>query len=285
MTTGDKLVIVIVFSLVLAAAQRSVYLNGVREVIGGWSRPSTALADPGIERETCDGTNKLTVCNNCTHITVCVGSRTPRQCPGTHPYCNSLEGGDGCLAVPDTNFNDCALSQVGLRCTSVGVFPDPWRCDRYHHCMTDSGTSDVYTCPQGYVFNLDTAHCVQRVNGSCSTVVCSRKSVLIPYGDSKQFYAYCDYTADRNNPTILMFKCPIGALFNGVNCEFQCPSEGKFPNSSNPTLYYECYRVGKNRRLASRLIKCSNGSWFNGKTLRCESGVTEANTTIEIQGS
>ncbi|XP_053686065.1 uncharacterized protein LOC128735606 [Sabethes cyaneus] len=272
MTVGREIGVLLIYSLwmTLAGAQPNLYRSGTRQQFGIASVSHNSLAD-AISRESCGQSNKVTVCANCTHIAVCVGNFAARPCPESRPYCNSLAEGDACLATPDPVYSECSNSQSGLTCTSRGFFPDPIDCRKYHLCTSDSGTSDVYHCPEGYLFNLDTLVCErQTVNSSCVRVNCSSDAVLIPYAGSRQMYAYCDFSRNPEVPKIYMFRCPNRAIFDGHFCRFQCPSEGAFANSNNPTMYYDCKRTGPKQTLVEQLTQCRKNRLFNRAMSQCD---------------
>ncbi|XP_055532646.1 uncharacterized protein LOC129722865 [Wyeomyia smithii] len=271
---GIDCLVIFSFWLRLTMAQQNLYLSGVRQQFGLASTSHNRLADE-LPREFCGQTNKVTVCANCTHIAVCVGSNSPRSCPNSRPYCNTLGEGDACLATPDPLYNECSHSPSGITCTSRGFFPDPIDCQKYHICASNSGTSDVYHCPDGYMFNLDTLVCERKTeNSTCFRVNCSSDTVLIPYAGSRQLYAYCDFSRNKETPTIHMFRCPNMAEFDGHFCRFRCPSEGRFANSNDPTMYYECTRSGPEQSLVGQLTRCRKNRLFNRTIKQCDTVVS-----------
>ncbi|XP_055590932.1 uncharacterized protein LOC129743012 [Uranotaenia lowii] len=252
----------------LVYARNELFRPGTRVTIGQSKQDQSVLADEQ-PRETCDDSEKAAICLNCTAIQLCIGS-TPieRACPTATPYCNVLDQGDSCLAVPDPEYKECQ-SQNGFTCTSTGLFPDPKKSDLYHFCEGAGSSSDVYSCPTNYVFNADSGTCIRKPIGFRDpTVACSPTKVFVPYSGNKKFYAYCDYSVNAQDPTIYMLRCSEGSVFNGAFCVFQCTKEGSFVNTLNPTQFYSCYYSGS--KLVATLSSCPNSDQvFNSTAAVC----------------
>lgn len=152
----------------------------------------------------------------------------------------------------------------------VSFSVDPNNCQNYHVCLAASESSTVYTCPPGYVFNIVTTSCIRQISAAnCVTVSCP---VAVPsyvlYGTSRVYYVVCDGV---NLPTEVL-RCPNGALFTFFSsstrfgeCVYTCSGQGNYPNSNNPSSYYQCYI--SNGRLVYNELDCPSGTIFN-QTLR-----------------
>ncbi|XP_038106254.1 uncharacterized protein LOC119766008 [Culex quinquefasciatus] len=133
-----------------------------------------------------------------------------------------------------------ATSVSSLMCTGAGLYPDPYDCNAYHVCSAKKRASEPRRCPAGYGFQYTSASstdapCKQLTSGSeCLTIQCDPQRTFQPYDPANQFYASCI------GSTIYVYRCADGASFNGYGCYFECPGEGVYQNSAEPTTYYLC---------------------------------------------
>ncbi|KAL1400656.1 hypothetical protein pipiens_007257 [Culex pipiens pipiens] len=107
---------------------------------------------------------------------------------------------------------------------------------RHHGCSAKKRTSEPRRCPAGYGFQYTSASstdapCKQLTSGSeCLT----RSATFQQYDPSNQFYA------SGIRSSIYVYRSADGATFNGYGCDFECPSEGVYKNSAEPTTNYLC---------------------------------------------
>ncbi|EAU77177.1 uncharacterized protein LOC120902773 [Anopheles arabiensis] len=231
---------------------------------------STALNTRAFVKKECDGV-KTYICDSCTSRRPCFGTQeieTTFTC-GTGLFCIEGTASDRCGPTP----SDVCVTSTESRpftCSASGLFPDPNNCQNYHVCLAASESSTVYTCPPGYVFNIVTTSCIRQISAAnCVTVSCP---VAVPsyvlYGTSRVYYVVCDGV---NLPTEVL-RCPNGALFTFFSsstrfgeCVYTCSGQGNYPNSNNPSSYYQCYI--SNGRLVYNELDCPSGTIFN-QTLR-----------------
>ncbi|XP_039435120.1 uncharacterized protein LOC120417226 [Culex pipiens pallens] len=195
----------------------------------------------------CDGQRYYTTCGAgamCQFVQICLGNMQEYKfCPMvdfTKPYCNRGE----CSETPETFDEECNLPV--LMCTGEGIFPDPSICSMYHNCTAVGTMSSVVQCPMGEVFDPDASACkLPAVPEDCMKIKCDVNELFSRYGTSKSFYGYCEMNAGLLSTTyIRIFKCPDGTTFNGKGCSYGCPEVGRFGDSSDPSVYYECYEQG-----------------------------------------
>lgn len=228
--------------------------------------------------EECDGSRYFSTCGSCDSVNVCLGDNTDwrfcKQMTPDKPYCNNGE----CSATP-TYQEYCPPS---LYCTGSGYYPDPNNCDIYHYCEGKYSMSSVYKCPSNYVFNPETNFCKRKQQESdCVKVKCSPEVIFSAYGTNKRFFGYCRYGSGLYPYDVEIHRCPEGTEFNGKTCSFQCPAEGRFPDSSNERGYYECY-YSDNEQLAAVHQVCSSDKVFDAKLATCiqqQMTTTRATTT------
>ncbi|XP_053683582.1 uncharacterized protein LOC128733803 [Sabethes cyaneus] len=216
---------------------------------------------------TCTGTSFATGCTDCKTLKICLGTQTlvDLSCdtiPAT-PFCT-----DGsCSATPSVS-DICPVTAIS--CTGVGLYPDPLNCQVYHNCVqAGTSNSDPYVCPTDYVFDAATGVCKQkRTAADCVQVQCPTGGVGFgTYGTSKTYYAFCYKQATTNVQVIALLKCSDGATFDGSKCVYQCKKEGSFPNTADPSSYYQCYMVSGKFKVD--LKTCPTGKKFDSTKNAC----------------
>uniref|UniRef100_A0A182F451 Chitin-binding type-2 domain-containing protein n=2 Tax=Anopheles albimanus TaxID=7167 RepID=A0A182F451_ANOAL len=223
---------------------------------------------PGV----CDGTKQL-VCASCTTLRLCQGT-VPGQdltvtCSTDQPYCNFGTTSDRCSADPIPDVCTDPNQNVPVTCSAVGKLPDASNCRIYHGCLTIGESSSIYTCPTGYVFHPGLELCaLENLFARCTRIQCSGNFLgHVRYGNSLRFYGFCDGTGQAP----IVFKCPNRANFAFIagttfgECVYACPAQGNFPNTNDPSTYFQCFWA--NRRLRYNVIRCPTGTRFNA-TLR-----------------
>nr|XP_019535198.2 uncharacterized protein LOC109406557 [Aedes albopictus] len=246
-------------------------MSSIAQEVPGSLVPSSNL-NPTVTGSgtTCDGRNYYTTCSDCTTVLSCIGpSSDARSCqsvsPGK-PFCD-----DGtCSANRPINGN-CQISS--FTCTSAGYFPDPSNCGIYHYCGQALEPASTYQCPPKYVYNAASHMCRQRTqNSNCVTVKCNRNALFVPYGNSKTYFAYCQYDDAANSViNVFMFKCVDYATFDGSGCVFICPTQGSFAHP-DPRKYYQCYY--SQSKLVYSVKQCSKGKVFDNSSKVCVTPVT-----------
>ncbi|XP_052563474.1 uncharacterized protein LOC128092802 [Culex pipiens pallens] len=216
----------------------------------------------------CDGVNFLPPsCDSCTSIQACMGpvGTVYRDCELLNPekpFCNNGE----CSATPSLG-DHCIPNQI--HCLGSGYYPDALACNLYHYCDAANLPSDVYRCPDGFVFNPETTLCkLKKSDADCMKISCNKNEILSPYGTSKQFFGFCmifDYIVPS---MIRVGKCSPGTEFDGHKCVYKCTAAGRFPDSEDPTVFYECWENGSGFESGSSI--CNSGKTFDAETGVCK---------------
>ncbi|XP_053674782.1 uncharacterized protein LOC128725085 [Anopheles nili] len=225
-----------------------------------------ALNTRSFVQKNCDGV-KTFICDSCTSRQPCFGEIKGN---GSFPcdtgfYCTEGIAYDRCNPTPS---NECLTSTLGstFTCTSRGISPDPVNCNIYHVCLGAGETSSIYKCPPGYVFSVQTSACIRQLTAAnCVTVRCPvGDPSYVLYGSNRQYYVTCD---GQNQPTRVL-RCPTGAFFTYFTsntrigeCVYSCSGQGNYPNSNNPSSYYQCFI--SNGRLVYTELDCPTGTLFN----------------------
>lgn len=123
---------------------------------------------------------------------------------------------------------------------------DPSTCSLYHNCTAINTMSSVLQCPTGEVFDPEASACKQPTGPEdCMKITCDVNELFSRYGTSKHFYGHCEMYAGLMSTTYTrVYKCPDGTTFNGKGCSYGCPEVGRFGDSTDPSVYYECYEEG-----------------------------------------
>lgn len=201
---------------------------------------------------------------DCRTLVTCLAvGATPsvvRQCVNPTPFCVQ----DRCSSSPDPSNALCASGpNAAFLCTSEGVFPDPYDCQRYHVCVASGAPPDPNVCATGYVYLASARACQPWRRNTCRTLggVCENaRNVgrLVAFGGQTAYYAFCSPLGP------IMMRCPdeLSEIFdqNQGFCRYNCQREGRFVDRSNCNGYVLCRWV--NRRWAPLAVNCPDGYWF-----------------------
>ncbi|XP_065090520.1 uncharacterized protein LOC135711575 [Ochlerotatus camptorhynchus] len=258
-----QLLFVATFLCLLVSSQAQLDVPGVLVSRASLLRTFTA--------ESCsDGTGKISICSNCTSLSFCFGGNPIAEatCAGSNPYCNPGDVAASCLTTPANGCGAPAGTVSAIVCTALGVLPDPNNCKIYHVCRNMQQNSDVYQCPPGYHFNLTSQWCRSDQAEQCVQVTCGTTSGFVYYGTSRQYFVYCSLVNGVPSPASI-FKCPNRATFNltSISCVYQCPGQGNFENSNDPSSFYQCYIV--NGQYVVTLQRCPTGTTFKEALQYC----------------
>ncbi|XP_065090573.1 uncharacterized protein LOC135711632 [Ochlerotatus camptorhynchus] len=231
---------------------------------------SQAAQPSSLSIESCDGSRVFSSCSGCYDVTICLGNTTEyRACqyqtPDT-PFCNNGE----CTAEGSVSSN---CPPPHFTCTGVGFYPDPRFCQFYHYCDGQSSMPQTYQCPSGYAFNPESTLCKSKLTADdCPNVKCNLNTIFTRYGSSKKYYACCMYSGGMTLYDTRIYRCSEGTEFDGKTCVYKCTKEGRFGDSANLRVYYECIDSGS--ELVAYTNLCTDGKIFNSTISVCVSSVT-----------
>lgn len=197
------------------------------------------------------------------------------NCPPTQPYCSVGLTGDFCSAKMDgTNPVCTAAPENEFECTSVGYFPDPYSCTKYHLCFTGAEGSLQHKpdeCAVGKYYNSKSKACLSLTSPStqCRTLQCSSANAgFYVYPQDEQFYYTClEKTSEEGSTSyeIDMFRCPQGETYvTDRSCWYKCPGINLYPHE-NKQKYYDCQQVNGKYTVET----CPSGT-FNPVTKVCD---------------
>lgn len=204
----------------------------------------------------------------------------PTVCQSPTPYCVA----GACTSEPDASNENCKVdgSSASIYCTSIGVFPDPNACDRYHDCAAADADSTVLLCPTGFAYYSLASLCRRRDNdGMCQRLNKCRNpqdaNKSVRFDADPAFFAVCSpVQQSQQAAAATMFMCadPVVEIFDEQQqqCRYDCRQEGSMVDRSNCRGYIECRRL--NGRWAPAKLSCPTTSYqFTGG--RCVRNATE----------
>lgn len=153
-------------------------------------------------------------------------------------YCNARLGTCSNTTGPCHPFS----FEGNFPCTSHGIFPDPYDCQKYHMCYFVGPTlvSASVDCGGDKAFNPATGQCSLSLTHS----VCQQKQfVCVNAGDahawplSPNIFYICKATSNQDERVLYptLYRCDDGEIFDGYFCRASNPNE-PFPNNpQNPS--------------------------------------------------
>jgi Chitin binding Peritrophin-A domain len=197
--------------------------------------------------------------NTVVPLQACINGLTDSTIPcaaidPSKPFC-----GDGVCrdSVPGCSIPEPPLNIV---CSGVGQYPDPADCSRYHSCGAVAANSQVINCPAPLLYNSLEERCESFATpGTCDYSCSTTEAMFTAYQRDPRFYFYCRPDASGSfTARARVMRCPVGHVYRGDTCSFECPAEGRFPDPTNPTQYYECFLLPTGTLIA-RAVQCPAG--------------------------
>lgn len=190
--------------------------------------------------------------------------------------CNSVSF--ECSSAPNYEC-DSATSPNSFVCHGVGLFPDPFICEKYHMCVPGEEdpsipqeTSIVLSCPSGYGYDVVTSSCRIKKEACPSAIICTN-STMKAFVKNPSFYYWCLKTSSSAYyPHI--FMCPQGQHMINNRCQDPptgiltsgyCLSPGNYADPSNCRAYNEC--PAKDVVAIKRI--CPNTQYFSYVSGKC----------------
>lgn len=178
-------------------------------------------------------------------------------------------------------------------CTSEGVFPDPYDCQKYHMCYSAGSTlaSANIECGSNKAFSAATGDCSLSIN---DTICQDKQYNCTNAGDSGSWpgnlniFYICKATLDHGHRILYptLYRCASGEVFDdrncvaradfngsivnpiGVNAPFICKRGGLHPDPENCQSYYYCDVLMRSKRYT-----CPNNAHFDAKRKSCVRGL------------
>lgn len=205
-------------------------------------------------------------------------------------YCNLEKRGCSNETSPCHPFG----YEGNFECTSEGIFPDPYDCQRYHMCYKSGKElrSSSVDCGSDRAFSAQTGDCSLSLRDEVCQgrqFKCSSSGESAPWNGNRNIFYICKATYDLGERIIYptLFRCAPGEYYNGRDCVenervltspttsaapivevFKCTGRGLFPDSNDCKSYFYCDVLLRMARYT-----CPLGTHFSRKSQSCMKGI------------
>lgn len=174
-------------------------------------------------------------------------------------------------------------------CTSEGVFPDPYDCQKYHMCYRAGHTlvTANIECGGNKAFSASTGDCSKTIEDAVCTepqYECEHSGDTHAWTGNLNVFFICTATFDHGVRILYpsLYRCASGEIFNGRDCipkhqyvdvdgemlpSFVCENGGLFADAGNCRSYYYC-----DSALKWRKYTCPHRTHFDNKIKSCVRG-------------
>lgn len=176
-------------------------------------------------------------------------------------------------------------------CTSEGVFPDPYDCQRYHMCYRAGNTlvSANIECGGNRAFSAATGDCSLTLDDDICTAnqyLCNNSGDSRAWSGNMNIFFICKASFEQGQRILYpaMYRCASGEVFDGHDCvpkdvevyhtpvteevyTFYCEKSGLFQDLLNCQSYYYC-----DSTLKWKKYTCPAKAYFNNRTKSCIRG-------------
>lgn len=264
------------------------------------------------ETNTCEGRQTTgNICESCELLSICVRNSTgwmiiPIEiCDTTKGYyCNSRLGMCSNSTGPCHPF----AMDGNFPCTSQGIFPDPYDCQKYHMCYFAGVTlvSVSLDCSGNKAFNAATGQCTTTLQDPICLFrqfQCENVGDAHPWPNSPNIFYICRALSQQDERVLYpsLYRCADGEVFNGYACQQgnipfetttrsptavtavsggtgssttaspsnnRCSITGLSADPDDCTSYYYCSAVNGIKRHR----KCPSGTHFSTQYVSCVFG-------------
>lgn len=201
-------------------------------------------------------------------------------------YCNLEKKGCSNATGPCHPFG----FEGNFACTSEGVFPDPYDCQKYHMCYRAGHTlvSANIECGGDKAYSAATGDCSATIDdGVCNEpqYECHQSGDSQAWAGNMNIFYICKATFDRGERILYptLYRCSSGEVFNGRDCIprqqyvkvpgekheiFVCEKNGLFSDPGHCQSYYYCdsslnwkkYTCPQHTHFDNRMKTCVRGS-------------------------
>lgn len=178
-------------------------------------------------------------------------------------------------------------------CTSEGVFPDPYDCQKYHMCYRAGHTivAANIECGGDRAFSAATGDCSLTLNDDvCHSrqYLCNDSGDSMAWSSNRNIFFICKATSEHGQRTLFpaLYRCASGEVFDGHDCipklmvvyhssprpinhdhEFICEQRGLYEDPLDCHSYYYC-----DSALNWIKLMCPSRTHFNNRTKSCVRG-------------
>ncbi|XP_050334111.1 uncharacterized protein LOC126761774 [Bactrocera neohumeralis] len=182
------------------------------------------------ETNTCEGRQTTgNICESCELLSTCVRNSSgwmtiPIEICDTAKgfYCNSRAGMCSNSTGPCHPF----AMDGNFPCTSQGIFPDPYDCQKYHMCYFAGVTLVAVTleCYGNKAFNAASGQCTATLQDSICLLPqfqCDNVGDAHPWPNSPNVFYICRALSQQDERVLYpsLYRCSDGEVFNGYGCQ------------------------------------------------------------------
>ncbi|XP_014102993.2 uncharacterized protein [Bactrocera oleae] len=182
------------------------------------------------EANTCESRQTSgNICESCELLSTCVRNSSgwmiiPIEICDTAKgyYCNSRHGMCSNSTGPCHPF----AMDGNFPCTSQGIFPDPYDCQKYHMCYFAGVTlvSVTLECFGNKAFNVATGQCTATLQDPICLLPqfqCDKVGDAHAWPNSPNFFYICRALSQQDERVLYpsLYRCSDGEVFNGYACQ------------------------------------------------------------------
>lgn len=223
-----------------------------------------------VQCDATDGAAKCSEFNFCGQL-----KEEKLSCPSAQPYCSKGKSSDFCSAQIDGSNEACkTVPGNDFKCTSVGYFPDPFSCSKFHLCYSGGLLSQECDDPNKQYYNSKSKTCLTLTapTTQCITLRCSSANAgfYVYQPDDQLYYTCLEKTLagppETKSYVLDMFRCAQGETYvAGKSCWYRCPGVSRYPHE-NKQKYYKCLVLNGDYTVET----CPGTSTFNPVTKQCD---------------
>ncbi|EDV96806.1 uncharacterized protein LOC6556437 [Drosophila grimshawi] len=195
------------------------------------ARVTTRIIQPR-ETSSCEGRQTLgPICESCELLATCVQHSNGwvnipvESCDVANGYYCNLRLGACSNATGPCH----PIGIVGnFQCTSQGIFPDPYDCQKYHMCYFVGATlvAAAVDCGNDKAFDARTGQCSMTLQSSVCTqpqYYCPKVGFVAAWPSNPNIFYVCKSTVNQNlNDTVVIYpslhRCNDGEIFSNFVC-------------------------------------------------------------------
>ena len=165
-------------------------------------------------------------CETCTSLVACMQNGNTY----TKENIQTCDSGEKCINNACTDAEDpiCdGIADLAFPCQTVGIFPDPFYCNKFVLCVQVKNTLQAYPnqCEEGLGYNIGTGLCdIILPNGVCPqgdypVPLCTRISQSDHLENKPQEYYTCkEYSTAKDVLYPFINVCPQAQIYNDYTC-------------------------------------------------------------------
>lgn len=181
--------------------------------------------------------------------------------------------------------------QQNFVCSSVGIFPDPYDCQKYHFCQQSGNSLGAINveCGGDSAYNPQSGQCSLHLDHDVchyDQYRCDHVGQQAAWPGNDNIFYICKSETSGNSSHLYpaLYRCAADEVFNGTYCVrslssvntitpptgnplYDCPGFGLYPVVEDCHSYYFC-----NNDLFPTIYRCAEGTYYNHQVHGCTRG-------------